>query len=713
MNAGKDGEDDDRLRAQRFWDLVQNPSHEGELARLVSPDENDVARETEIGSGKNLDQTLREWQLAVEELKRRKQAGETLKGQDYSSTLPELTAPLAAYFNPKLRSEFRVNQRYIKIKRLGEGGYGEVWAALDMLRERFIAIKLLRKQHRENPAVVERFFREAKVMSQLQHPNIVSFHELREPPGDSYIITDLIEGITLADYVTPSSHSASRLTTLTAGAADPAVDLDSSKGRSKHDSKSRENAKQAAAARDAWNPIEPDQAARWCLSIGQAMEYVHTHRTQIIHRDLKPNNVMVTNQGEIKILDFGLSTRLNPDDSYDVSFTPEKLARRAGIVGTLAWCSPEQLRGEAATVASDIYGIGAILYFLLTTDAPYVSKEERRDGKIDPRVIADRQRSRPPSIRRLRSELPNCSDCPESLERICLKALAHAPEDRYPSAQAMVDDLQAYLDRQPVAAPRVQYPWRPSRRQVIAGALFGLPTATALGVLAKESIPYDYGDWTALPIDGKIKSFYPPDGYSDLAIEPGDPYAILRFRQTTKIVGNGFVVPIIPNLPEKSYVLEFSVEIKMEGNLDFTTAGIFFNSRQIEDEQIEFSLLRLVSDDYYTPPRLSLRWQTMTSDDPQYFAKRIENDAHRFETSEEKTRPMNGQAQEDTSPHRWTSVYIKLVNGCVDHCKINSSNYDLTSLNPKTPSEQVLPFGLYVSGNASFRFMKARWSTNH
>ncbi|RUL87245.1 serine/threonine-protein kinase [Tautonia sociabilis] len=309
---------------------------------------------------------------------------------------------------------------YELLGELGRGGMGVVYRARQGSLNRLVALKVMRAGRLASEAESRRFRIEAEAAAGLKHPNIVRIFEVGCWRGLHYFSMELIEG-----------GSLSRL---------------------------------APRLRD-----EPETAAVLLVKVARAVD--HAHRAGFVHRDLKPSNILLDGgigdppgRREPFVTDFGLVKRVGPG-SEDGPTRPE------GIVGTLEYMAPEQARGGPIDARTDVYGLGAVLYALLTGRPPF-----RADSPMETLVLVNEREPEPP--RRLNPRVPR------DLERVCLRCLEKDPDRRYPSAEAMAEDLDRFLRDEPVLARRLGLVGRlrrwGRREPQLAFRLIAIGAATAL-----------------------------------------------------------------------------------------------------------------------------------------------------------------------------------------------------------------------------------------
>lgn len=279
----------------------------------------------------------------------------------------------------------RLGGRYELGQVLGRGGMAEVYLAHDTRLGRTVAVKTLRADLARDPSFQARFRREAQSAASLNHPAIVAVYDTGEDYIDGvsipYIVMEYVDGSTLRELL----HSGRKLL--------------------------------------------PERAMEMTIGILQGLEYAH--RSGIVHRDIKPANVMLTRNGQVKVMDFGIARAMG-----DSGMT---MTQTAAVIGTAQYLSPEQAKGEQVDARSDLYSTGCLLYELLTVRPPFVG-----DSPVAVAYQHVREEPQPPSL--FDPEIT-----PE-MDAIVLRALVKDPDYRYQSADEMRADIEACLDGQPVAA---------------------------------------------------------------------------------------------------------------------------------------------------------------------------------------------------------------------------------------------------------------------
>ncbi len=313
--------------------------------------------------------------------------------------------------DPHLRAEHSTTESLpqvagLKIVReLGRGGMGVVYEARDIQLNQRVALKILHPETLKDEQSRLRFLREMETLASLEHSNIVRIYRGHEPEDQPYCVMELLAGGPLS-------------------------------------------------ARTKQTALRTSEAVNLVCSLANAVHYAHQHT--VLHRDLKPDNVVFDGAGTPKLTDFGLAKRLDDDAA---------LTRDGAILGTPAYMAPEQTRVQTTplTTSTDVYGLGAILYYTLTGTPPFqgevwdVIEQVRHKKPIPPRRLA-------PAI-------------PRVLEQICLKCLAKDPLDRYPSADALSEDLKCWIESRPLKYHRTKLHrtiWLWVIRHRLAAAIFGL-----------------------------------------------------------------------------------------------------------------------------------------------------------------------------------------------------------------------------------------------
>ena len=267
----------------------------------------------------------------------------------------------------------KINDRYEIIRSIGEGGMANVYLGHDIILDRNVAIKVLRGDLSNDEKFVRRFQREALSASSLAHSNIVEMYDVGEDDGTYYIVMEYVEGKTLKQLL----------------------------------------------------------KKRGSLTLSEAIDIMvqltdgmaHAHDSYIIHRDLKPQNIMIKDDGQIKITDFGIAMALNAT----------QLTQTNSVMGSVHYLPPEQASGKGCTIKSDIYSMGIIFYELLSGSLPF-----RGDNAVE---IA---------LKHMKEPLPNLKDdnpsIPQSIVNIIKRATAKNPKNRYETAREMHEDLLTALD---------------------------------------------------------------------------------------------------------------------------------------------------------------------------------------------------------------------------------------------------------------------------
>lgn len=280
----------------------------------------------------------------------------------------------------------KINDRYQIIRSIGEGGMANVYLAHDTILDRDVAVKILRGDLADDEKFVRRFQREAIAASSLSHPNIVEMYDVGEDNGKYYIVMEYVEGKTLKNLI--KKRGALTL---------PEV-------------------------------IDIMQQLTSAISCA--------HDSNIIHRDIKPQNVLIKEDGIVKITDFGIAMALNSNE----------LTQTNSVMGSVHYLPPEQANGKGATLKSDIYSLGIVMFELLTGKLPF-----RGENAVE---IA---------IKQMKNQIPSvCSineNIPQSIENIILKACAKNPKNRYNNVKEMYLDIETCLDEERQEEKRYVYPY--------------------------------------------------------------------------------------------------------------------------------------------------------------------------------------------------------------------------------------------------------------
>ena len=278
----------------------------------------------------------------------------------------------------------KINDRYQIIRLIGEGGMANVYIALDTILDRYVAVKILRGDLANDDKFVRRFQREAISASSLNHPNIVEMYDVGEENGQYFIVMEYVEGKTLKSLI----------------------------------------------------------KKRGALTIPEVIDIMLqltsglscAHNSYIIHRDIKPQNVLIKEDGTVKITDFGIAMAING----------QELTQTNSVMGSVHYLPPEQANGSGSTIKSDIYSLGILMYELLTGTIPF-----KGDNAVE--IAIKQMKDQIPSVCKINPDIP------QSLENIILKATAKNPKNRYDNVNEMYDDLIKCLDPEVMHQSRVVY----------------------------------------------------------------------------------------------------------------------------------------------------------------------------------------------------------------------------------------------------------------
>ena len=277
--------------------------------------------------------------------------------------------------------------RYEIVRMLGSGGMGEVYLAKDGQLGRKVAIKVLNERYETDGSNVERFIQEAKAASALNHPNILTIHEIGETAGSHYIVSEFIDGKTLREIIASRRLNLSKV-----------IDIS--------------------------------------IQIAGALSAAHAAR--IIHRDIKPENIIVRDDGYVKVLDFGLAKLMPQQPSFvglEEETVRQNLTAEGLILGTVSYMSPEQAKGERVDERTDLFSLGIVIFEMVTGRTPFA-------GASMPEALANLIKTDPVPLSTFATDV-----LPDELQRIITKVLCKNPDERYQSANELVAELKELKEK--------------------------------------------------------------------------------------------------------------------------------------------------------------------------------------------------------------------------------------------------------------------------
>jgi serine/threonine-protein kinase len=275
-----------------------------------------------------------------------------------------------------------IGNRYKIVKLLGKGGMADVYLAYDEILKREVAVKIMKADMADDPLALERFQREAGAVTKLSHPNIVDVYDVGDDGDKHYIVMEYVKGYTLKQLIQKRG------------------------------------------------PL-PVKEAVWVIRqlAGALME---AHRNNVIHRDVKSQNVLIKDDGTVKLSDFGIA----------VANDSSQITHKNAVLGSVHYLAPELSKGKQATMQADIYALGIVFYELLTGDVPF-------KGETPVQVALKHIKENIPSVRKINSEIP------QSVENIIIKATAKNPNQRYRNVALMLQDLNECLKKSHLNDPKI------------------------------------------------------------------------------------------------------------------------------------------------------------------------------------------------------------------------------------------------------------------
>jgi beta-lactam-binding protein with PASTA domain len=302
------------------------------------------------------------------------------------------------------------DDRYEVLSKLGSGGMADVFLANDRLLDRQVALKILSSRYANDEQFIERFRREASSAASLNHPNIVQIYDRGEAEGTYYIAMEYLEGRSLKEIILK------------------------------------------------YAPLSPELVVSVSVQILEALRFAH--RRDVIHRDIKPQNMIVDNEGRVKVTDFGIAR----------AGSASTMTEAGSIMGTAHYLSPEQAQGQPVEAASDLYSLGVVMFEMATGNLPF-------DGD-NPVALAMRHvHDQPPHPRSIVPTIP------ENLDAVILHALGKLPTERYLTAQQFLEDLRSVQEGKEVKIPAAYVEQQTTRVMSAPSAAAAVGAAAGAGAM--------------------------------------------------------------------------------------------------------------------------------------------------------------------------------------------------------------------------------------
>lgn len=409
-----------------------------------------------------------------------------------------------------------VNDRYRLGEIIGSGGMSEVFAAEDTTLGRQVAVKMLRTEMARDINFRERFYREAQNSGKLNHPNIVAVYDTGETEMDGmtipYIVMERVNGATLRDII-------------------------------------RED-----------GPLPAQEAAEILKPVAEALQA--SHEAGIIHRDIKPANIMLTNTGQVKVMDFGIARAL--DDSTSA------MTQTSAVIGTAQYLSPEQARGKHADARSDVYALGCVMYEVLTGRTPF-------EGETPFAVAYQHVQEEPTPPSELIDDPSLTPTQRVNIDAVVLTAMAKHPADRYQSAWEMAGDLDRLRGGQVTNAARMHVNEDDATTAMPAPATSTAPAAASHRAPIESTRPTEEDEsggwmkWLALLLVALLIAIL---GYFAWDFWSSDDDDNRNGRNQTEVAEhNSVIVPEVENRPRNEVVKELEdlgllVTVNEEANPD-------------------------------------------------------------------------------------------------------------------------------------------------